>query len=55
MHSSLTITDQVYGRLLDDDVRRIIGALADRPALDPTAAKLDQLLELIKRLQPVAA
>jgi integrase len=55
MHSSLTITDSIYGRLVDDDVRRIIGSLNNPAALDPTTAKLDQLLELIKQLQPAAA
>ena len=55
MHSSLTITDSIYGRLVDDDVRRIIGSLNTPAAIDSTAAKLDQLLELIKQLRPAAA
>jgi site-specific recombinase XerC len=57
MHSSVTITDSIYARLVNDDVRTIIGALGKSPlpAPDSTAAKLDQLLELIKQLQPAAA
>lgn len=57
MHSSVTITDSIYARLVNDDVRTIIGALGKdiQPAPDSTAAKLDELLQLIKQLQPTAA
>jgi integrase len=51
MHSSVTITDQVYGQLVDNDVRRIIGGLGNNSASFP-AEKLAELLEILKALQP---
>jgi len=47
MHASVTITDQVYGKLLDDDVRNTIARLGDSPAGD----KLDEILTMLKQLQ----
>jgi integrase len=49
MHSSVTITDQVYGRLVDNDIRRIIGGLGTQPPADFPAEKLAELLELLKQ------
>jgi integrase len=53
MHSSVTITDSIYARLVDNDVRQIIGRLGRSiPAVFP-AEKLNELLELLQTLQPV--
>jgi integrase len=51
MHSSVTITDQVYGNLVNDDVRRIIGGLGNNSTNFP-AEKLAELLDILKALQP---
>lgn len=49
MHASVTITDQVYGGLDDDDVRSTIARLGQgNPAADDINAKLAELLELLK-------
>ena len=56
MHASVTITDQVYGKLVDNDVRRIISGLGAAPApVAFPAEKLAELLELLKGMQPVPA
>jgi integrase len=60
MHASVTITDQVYGRLVDDDVRTVISRLGQQtpfPALGGRAgdggpnieSKLDELISLLQR------
>jgi site-specific recombinase XerD len=48
MHASVTITDQVYGGLLDNDVRDIIGRLGDSPA---ATDKIDEILSMLKQIQ----
>lgn len=47
MHASVTITDQVYGRLVSDDVRTIIGGLGRKSQLPES--KLAEILELLKQ------
>jgi hypothetical protein len=49
MHASVTITDQVYGRLVDNDIRRIIGGLGSQPPVGVPADKLAELIELLKQ------
>ena len=46
MHASVVITDQVYGRLLDDDVRTIITGLGKQTQPDD---RLDEILRLLKQ------
>lgn len=48
MHASVTITDQVYGALLDNDVRDTIARLGDTPVAND---KLDEILSMLKTLQ----
>lgn len=47
MHASLTITDQIYGKLLGDDVAHIIGNLGKtiQPATDD---RLDEILRILR-------
>jgi site-specific recombinase XerD len=47
MHASVTITDQVYGRLVSDDVRTIIGGLGHKSQLPE--GTLAEILELLKQ------
>ena len=47
MHSSVTITDQIYGGLLGDDVKDTIASLGQRKS-DDLEAKLNELVELLK-------
>lgn len=52
MHASVTITDQIYGRLVDDDVRQTITGLGNRnqlPAGLPNE-KLDEILTLLRSM-----
>lgn len=49
MHASVTITDQVYGRLVDNDIRRIIGGLGSQSPVGVPADKLAELIELLKQ------
>jgi integrase len=52
MHASVTITDQIYGRLVNDDVRKIIASLGTKQhSADPSAEKLDQILDLLHSMQ----
>mgnify|MGYP001590219111 CR=1 FL=1 len=57
MHSSLEITDRIYGRLVDDDVRNIITTLGTKKQLPSglPAEKLDELIELLKQATGQAA
>jgi integrase len=48
MHASVTITDQVYGRLLDSDVQTIISNLGQSHASSSMEDKLDKLLSLLQ-------
>lgn len=54
MHSSVTITDQVYGNLVGEDVSTIIGSLGKRSNPLP-ADKLDQLLSILQEMRSVAS
>jgi integrase len=58
MHSSVTITDQVYGRLMNNDIREIVSNLGsydhfmkghNNQAEDDISAKLDELIALLKK------
>lgn len=53
MHASVTITDEIYGRLVDDDVRQVITGLGrTRPAI---SADIDRLIELLVQLKQPSA
>jgi integrase len=53
MHASVVITDQVYGRLMDEETRRIIASLgAKKNSAGAPAEKLDEILALLHTLQP---
>lgn len=47
MHSSVTITDKIYGGLTNEEIGNVIGGLSKNAGED-VGAKLDQLLELLK-------
>lgn len=49
MHASVTITDQIYGRLVNDDVRAIITGLGQSPAEPTLEQKLDRLLAILDK------
>lgn len=49
MHSSVTITDGIYGNLVGDDVRNIIARLGNSKTGGSLEDKLDELLELLKQ------
>jgi site-specific recombinase XerC len=54
MHSSVTITDSIYARLVNDDVRTIIGGLGKATPIPPDD-RLDEILRLLRQqLQPAA-
>jgi hypothetical protein len=48
MHASVTITDQVYGRLLDSDVQTIISKLGQTQTSSSMEDKIDRLLDLLQ-------
>lgn len=50
MHASVVITDQIYGRLIDNEVGDIIANLGKAPTEDNTdlSQKITELLELLK-------
>ena len=52
MHASVIITDQVYGKLINDNVRDVISNLGTQ-AQPPQSGALDktEILQLIKRLE----
>lgn len=54
MHASAMITDEIYGRLVDDDVRQVIAGLGRaRPTI---TADIDRLIDLLNDLkQPPAS
>ncbi len=47
MHASVTITDQVYGNLIGDDIKSTIAGLGQRSS-DDISARLTELVELLK-------
>ena len=51
MHSSVTITDSIYARLVNDDVKNIIGSLGKdiQPVQDD---RLDEILRLLRQQIP---
>lgn len=51
MHASVTITDQIYGQLINNDVGQIIGGLGTGNPLAGSEDKLDQLIEFLRNLK----
>jgi integrase len=54
MHSSVTITDSIYARLVNDDVRTLIGSLGHSTPPPPTDDRLDEILRLLRQQLPSA-
>lgn len=50
MHSSVVTTDQIYGRLVTDDVAEIIAHLGIQPAANGLEQKIEQLLQLLNAI-----
>jgi site-specific recombinase XerD len=55
MHASVTITDQVYGRLVGDDVRQIISSLGKQTPLPfrvgGRSDQIDQLIAILEEMR----
>lgn len=52
MHASVVITDQVYGKLVNDNVRSVISNLGTQTQLHQNnALEKTEILQLIKRLE----